>query len=70
MCFHVLYEVLGHQDQSCLLDSQVNIQDTKKINKNPSFFFFLRSCVKVVEALIALISLGFLEFWGNNIVQS
>lgn len=54
--FHVAYEVLGHQDQWCLLDSQVNIQDMKKINNPPSFlifFFFLRSYVKLVEATVS-----------------
>lgn len=48
--FHVVYEVLGHQDELCFLDSQVKKQDMKKIN-NP--FFPLWSYMKIVEASVS-----------------
>lgn len=53
--FHLLCEVLGHQDHLCLLESQASIQDIKKINNPHSllFFFSLGSYVKVVEASVS-----------------
>lgn len=64
MCFHVLYEVLGHQDQSCLLDSQVNIQDTKKINKNPSFFFFPEELCEGCRSIDSIDLIGIFRILG------
>lgn len=45
---------LGHQDQSCLLESQANTQGIKKINNPLSLlFFFQGSYVKIVEVSVS-----------------